>query len=188
MASETQPRCRLIISEPPLDSELLVMVTGSREWSFPVDQYIDLILLGVTTSESKKFKLIHGDCRGADTLAKEAAQRAGWSVQAYPAQWRVRKCVPKIVQIQGIPSTIHVEEEVYNPRAGFDRNQDLVDLNPHLVIAFHLRNSNGTRDCLKRLAQSTLKTAESSRLLKTLLVTESECLFLTPAELRSRYL
>lgn len=35
-----------------------------------------------------QFVLVHGDARGADTLAKEWAEHVGLPIEAYPADWK----------------------------------------------------------------------------------------------------
>jgi len=78
--------------------------------------------------------IIHGDCRGADRLAGQAAEQLGLTVRAYPAQW-----------------------DSHGRAAGPIRNQQMIDEeHPDLVIAFHddLTKSKGTRDMLQRAKRS----------------------------------
>ncbi len=71
--------------------------------------------------------IIHGDARGADTIAGEEAHALGFEVIAVPAQWRV-----------------------HGRAAGPIRNRVMLAMNPSRVLAFHddILNSKGTRDCV----------------------------------------
>lgn len=99
----------------------VVVVTGSRTWSNRESVAKRLKNLPPNTV------LIHGDCRGLDTLAKEEAIKLGFEVRAYPANW-----------------------DLYGKAAGPIRNQEMLNLKPALVIAFHqdLKTSKGTKDCV----------------------------------------
>ena len=53
----------------------------------------------------------------------------------------------------GMPTlTAEANWEFYGKRAGIIRNQTMVSLLPHYVIAFHedYENSKGTKDCVER--------------------------------------
>ena len=84
---------------------------------------------------TKPTLLIHGGARGADTIAKVIAIFIGIPVQEFPADWKT-----------------------YGKKAGSIRNQQMLDQDPDLVIAFHPRTgiTPGTRDMVtKALAKGT---------------------------------
>lgn len=109
-----------------------ILVTGSRTWT---DEQI------VRETLFKAYKLgydsvptiVHGACRGADSIAGEVAKDLGWNVEEFPAQW-----------------------DLFGKMAGPRRNQEMIDTNPDLVIVFHgdLFHSKGTLDMVKRAIQA----------------------------------
>ena len=80
--------------------------------------------------------VIEGEARGADTIAKEEAQRIGMRVLKYPAQWNT-----------------------YGRAAGPIRNREMLDQCPDLVLAFHsdLSKSKGTADCVREARKRGIK-------------------------------
>ncbi len=95
-----------------------VLVCGSRDW----EDY------GAIVRELTKLPydtvIIEGEARGADTLARQAASRQGYNVEAYPADWAQ-----------------------YGRAAGPIRNKQMLDEGkPDLVLAFSedIENSRGT--------------------------------------------
>lgn len=72
--------------------------------------------------------ILHGCCRGADTLAGLAAMVLGLPIQTFPADW-----------------------EKHGLAAGPIRNRQMLDEKPDLVIAFHpdLSKSKGTADTVR---------------------------------------
>jgi hypothetical protein len=71
--------------------------------------------------------LIHGDARGADTLAKEWALERGLTPEPYPANW-----------------------DKFKKAAGFIRNQEMIDRGkPHAAVAFP--GESGTSDMVDRI-------------------------------------
>lgn len=68
--------------------------------------------------------IIHGGARGADRIAGEIAAGLGFEVAVVPAEWR--------------------PGGVYNPRAGYERNAKMLDMEPDLVLAFWIGGSTGT--------------------------------------------
>ena len=97
-----------------------VLVCGGRGWRDEMVVWVELCRLrreGFTN-------VIHGGARGADSLADHAARRLGcFGVKEFPARW-----------------------EVYGRAAGMIRNEQMLDQEPDLVVAFHedLRRSRGT--------------------------------------------
>lgn len=96
-----------------------VVVCGSRDFANPfvmalaIDARIAALPAGTT--------VIHGDARGADRIAAEAAARHGHTVRAMLADW-----------------------DRHGRRAGIVRNLAMLDLRPDLVVAFWDGSSRGT--------------------------------------------
>lgn len=67
--------------------------------------------------------VMHGDARGADALAAQAALDLGFWVEAHPAEWKA-----------------------HGKAAGPIRNRQMLDMKPDLVIAFP--GGRGTADCV----------------------------------------
>jgi len=103
---------------------LRVLICGSRNW---LDKRI---IHRRMLSLPKRTTIIEGGARGADTIARQIAEKLGYAVEEYPANW-----------------------ELYGKAAGVLRNQQMLDEGkPELVIAFHedIENSRGTGDMVRR--------------------------------------
>ena len=98
----------------------VVMVTGSRDWS-------DRDIIEQAIRDENPTLLVLGDARGADTLALQIANDLKIPAIVHFAQW-----------------------SQYGRRAGPIRNQEMVDRNPDVCLAFPLENSRGTADAMKR--------------------------------------
>jgi hypothetical protein len=105
---------------------LVVLVCGDRRWD-DADAIrralMDLHNPGIAL-------LVHGGCRGADTLADEVAVSLGIPVRVFPAEWGR-----------------------YGRAAGPIRNRRMLEhTRPDLVLAFHpdLSRSKGTVDMVRR--------------------------------------
>jgi hypothetical protein len=97
-----------------------VLVCGGRE-------YANYEAVYRTLESFKACHVGHGGARGADSLAGQAAQRLGYEVSVFPAQW-----------------------DKFGPAAGCIRNQDMLrDFCPDMVIAF--KGGKGTEH-MKRTA------------------------------------
>jgi hypothetical protein len=101
-----------------------ILVCGDRNWR-------DMSIIG---RELKKFPpetiVIHGGAKGADTLGGFVAEKLGFKVLVFPANWKR-----------------------YGKAAGPIRNQVMIDEGmPELVLAFHenLSESKGTKDMVNR--------------------------------------
>lgn len=103
-----------------------VLACGDRRWSDMVT--IRRRLADLAEAELPEL-LIHGDAMGADRMAGYAAELLGIPTQPVPAEW-----------------------QRYGKRAGHIRNQQMLDMAPDLVLAFHdnLLASKGTRDMVRR--------------------------------------
>lgn len=101
-----------------------VLVCGDRNWT----EY--KCILARLQSLPPDTVVIHGGCRGADQLARQAAQALGFQTIEFPARWKR-----------------------YGRAAGPIRNkQMLCEGKPDLVLAFHhnLGKSRGTADTVRR--------------------------------------
>jgi len=102
---------------------MLVIVTGSRHWTNveSIRRRLSALPSGTT--------IIHGACRGADSIAGHVAIGLGFEVDPHPADW-----------------------SKYGNGAGIIRNLEMLLLNPDLVIAFHpdiSKKSRGTKHCVQ---------------------------------------
>jgi len=101
-----------------------ILICGDRNWTDrkAIEDYIKALPKGT--------QIIEGECRGADIIAREIAEKYGLEVYEFPAEWsRLGKA------------------------AGPIRNQAMIKYGkPDLVVAFHndLSKSKGTRNMLMR--------------------------------------
>jgi hypothetical protein len=104
-----------------MDKSYRILVTGSRDWT-------DDTVIGEALSEAIRLVwhdrgvvIVHGGCpTGADRMAHEWAEVFGVAVERHPANW----------QLNG-------------KRAGFIRNQKMVNLGADMVLAFIKDGSRG---------------------------------------------
>ena len=94
-----------------------VLVCGSRNWTDEYRVRRRLMQLPADT------QIIHGGCRGADSIADSVAKEARLPVIEVPADW-----------------------DRYGASAGPIRNRQMLDMGPKLVLAFHddIKKSKGT--------------------------------------------
>ena len=125
-----------------------ILVTGDRNWTDELKIFNTLMEIGFdypVDGENSSFNhditLIEGEARGADTLARIAAEKLDWTVIKVPAEWNK-----------------------YGKAAGPIRNQAMLDLDPDLVVAFHsdLENSRGTKDMVERAKKKGVKVTHIS--------------------------
>lgn len=114
-----------------------VLITGDRNWNERelIRQELDLL--------PRDTVIIHGDCRGADSLAGYVAYRLGFrDIRPYPARW-------------------YDVEGNFRKWAGPERNQEILDTNPdiELVLAFHhnIQDSKGTKDMINRAKKANVE-------------------------------
>jgi hypothetical protein len=106
-----------------------VLVCGSRYFDdySSLCRWLDHLLKRVLNTH--RVIIIHGACRGADTLAESYARSRGLFVEAYPADW-----------------------DRYGRSAGPKRNAKMIGI-ANAVVAFWDGNSVGTRDTIERAKQ-----------------------------------
>lgn len=103
-----------------------VLVCGDRDWDSYAEIDFDLDALAEIYGYDN-IVVIEGGCRGADTFALRWAQKRGVDYKDMPADW-----------------------DNLGDAAGPIRNRQMLDEEPHLVLAFHsnLSKSKGTLDCV----------------------------------------
>jgi len=84
---------------------------------------------------SKGSTVIHGGASGADTMAGDAALLLGCPVVVFLPDW-----------------------EKYGKRAGFVRNDEMLDEGPDLVIAFWNQTSKGTKYTIDKARERGIET------------------------------
>lgn len=94
---------------------MIVLVCGSREW-FRAD-----LIREKLAQLPRGTTIIHGAARGADTIAAAIAGQLGFDVIAFPVDWRRGR------------------------GAAFERNIEMLERRPDLVIAFQRDGSTGTQ-------------------------------------------
>lgn len=111
-----------------------VLITGSRAWS-DIDA-IRKALHETTQNEPDHLRItiVHGNALGADYMAGELADQAGFRVEVHRAEW-----------------------DKYGRFAGPVRNQKMVDLGADVCLAFPDAGSVGTWDCVKRAAMAGIR-------------------------------
>jgi len=99
-----------------------VLVCGDRNWTdeAPIRERLSKL--------PKDTIILEGGARGADTLARHAAEYLGLKVIEFPADWKK-----------------------HGRAAGPIRNREMLDQKPDLVVAFHsnLAASKGTADTVR---------------------------------------
>ena len=111
---------------------MIILVTGDREWKDAklIFNTIRDLHLSLRCPRKGITKVIQGGCKGADKLAKTAADNLGIPGRTYPAKWKQ-----------------------FGKGAGPIRNQEMLDKeHPDLVLAFHdnIKASKGTADMIRR--------------------------------------
>lgn len=128
---------------------MTVIVTGSRNWEdySTLRSYMDHVSY---INRARFTTIVHGDCKGADQLARQYAAEQGINVVAFPADWSLGN------------------------KAGPIRNQEMINwalrrsTNPSddvesawtevICIAFPLPQSKGTWDMIRRCERHKIKT------------------------------
>lgn len=129
-----------------------VLVTGSRDWP---DQKTVVCALNSqwlkAHKQGQKLVVVQGECpSGADRFAADWAEfrentgRFRVKNEPHPADWN-RDCDCHCTHAPRWKNGSR-----YCPVAGHLRNQKMVDLGADICIAFPLKDSRGTWDCMKR--------------------------------------
>ena len=107
-----------------------VLVTGSRDWDDPDSIYNELEWI---RQQQGDFTLVEGGCpTGADRIAADAFRASGMGhmVETWEADWRK-----------------------HGKRAGYLRNQAMIDSRPDKVLAF-IRNDSRGASMTARMART----------------------------------
>lgn len=108
-----------------------VLVTGSRRAVASARMKVDSALRDLLGDEP--VTIIHGDAPGIDSIADKVAERYGFNVYRFPAEW-------DWYAAHGV-----------REQAGRERNQEMLDtMQPDLVLAFPGKRSIGTWDMVRR--------------------------------------
>jgi hypothetical protein len=104
-----------------------IVVTGSRHWTDP-QLIIDALVRVMSMSGDHRFIIVHGDAKGADTIARAWAEERMIPCEAWPANW-----------------------DAEGKGAGPKRNRRMLDAGARIVLAFPIggrATSPGTHDCI----------------------------------------
>jgi hypothetical protein len=103
---------------------MIVLICGDRHWTN--EEAIENYILSLPSDST----IIHGACRGADTIAHKMALKHGLKVYEFPAEWGL-----------------------HGFAAGPIRNRKMLEQgDPEVVVAFHdnLEKSKGTKDMIRQ--------------------------------------
>ena len=118
-----------------------ILICGSRDWNdfSTIKKYLEELKHTYThQNEIAPITIIHGGCKGADSIAGYLASQCGFQVRVFKADW-----------------------SKYGKAAGPIRNQQMLDEGkPNLVVAFHnaLESSKGTLDMVSRARNAGITT------------------------------
>lgn len=112
-----------------------ILICGSREWNDfqTIKNYLEKLC---EECKSIDITIIHGGCKGADSIAGYLAKQLKMNVIVYKADWNT-----------------------HGKSAGPKRNQQMLDEGkPECVIAFHndINNSKGTLDMITRAKKNNI--------------------------------
>lgn len=105
-----------------------ILMCGSRTWQDPTP--INTVLLGMA-HQIDGLTVIHGDARGADEIVSRLVALHGYERQVFHADWAL-----------------------HGRRAGYLRNQAMLDASPTLVWAFRASGPSPGTDMMVRMARS----------------------------------
>lgn len=105
-----------------------IIMCGSR--TFNRVGVIRETLQKISASTDGPITIVHGDARGADRLAAEVAKWMGMQVEAVPADW-----------------------DTHGKRAGYVRNQEMLDRGADAVYAFRSAGESRGTDMMVDLAR-----------------------------------
>lgn len=130
---------------------MIVLVCGGRYYKDKTCLFIELFSFHYNTSCITL--LINGGATGADTLSTMWAFQNKIPFREFAAKWTDLEAPGAVIR--------NGRFGYYNTRAGFDRNQEMIDVGkPEFVIAFP--GGNGTADMVKRARKAGLTPLEIS--------------------------
>lgn len=108
-----------------------LLITGSRTWTDRGAIRDALRDWWDSTGRNPEAILVSGSCpKGVDRICEEVWEHNGLTVERHPAKWRK-------------------PDGSKDWKAGFTRNEVMVDTKPDKVIAFIHNGSNGTAHCIR---------------------------------------
>ena len=107
-----------------------LLVTGSRGWKDTNRIHKELVLIHNAWG-GPAIELVHGGAVGADRLAESEAQLLGWKTTPVEADWKLS-----------------------GRRAGIERNEKMMLMQPAACLAFWDGNSRGTEDMIRRCVRN----------------------------------
>lgn len=112
-----------------------VLVTGSRDWDDEAQLYAAFAAVFLDVGK-EKVSLVSGNCpTGADKMAEDLFKAMGYEIERHPADWGT-----------------------FGKRAGYIRNQAMVDSGPDLCVGFVKNNSRGASMTVKLAEGAGIKT------------------------------
>jgi uncharacterized phage-like protein YoqJ len=111
-----------------------ILITGSRTWDDP--EFVDDAICDVIMSHYNEtdFVVVHGTAKGAD-------QMAGWAVDRLQREWS--STTGRTVREERHPANWNEDGK----RAGYLRNQEMVDAGADICLAFIHNDSKGATMC-----------------------------------------
>jgi hypothetical protein len=108
-----------------------ILITGSRTWTNKVSIADAIRQAWVDAGKPYRVTVVHGGARGADYIADVFAKRMRFHTEKHDANW-----------------------EEFGKRAGYIRNQKMVDLGADICLAFIRNESSGATMCVELAEKS----------------------------------
>jgi hypothetical protein len=112
-----------------------ILVCGSRDWN-DFSKIENILKTYANTENNNSNTIIHGGCRGADSIGGYIGKKLNMNIAVYKAQWNK-----------------------YGKAAGPIRNQQMIDEGkPDIVYAFHscIEKSKGTKDMVNKAIENNI--------------------------------
>lgn len=111
-----------------------ILVTGSRKYS-DREAFDRVVRAALGQRELSGVVMVSGAAKGLDRIAEDWAKDNGVRVERYPADW-----------------------DRYKLEAGSKRNQIMIDTGADVCLAFPMKGSIGTYDCIRRAKSAGIET------------------------------
>ena len=124
-----------------------VIIAGSRG----IEDYnllCEIVEKAIKILKIKPTEIVSGAAKGVDMLGEKWARDNGVNLVQFYAKWNdTKNCefMPKF----------NAQGKAYNPRAGFDRNQEMAEY-ADALIAINIGDTPGTNDMVKRAKKENL--------------------------------
>jgi len=103
-----------------------ILITGSRNWPDRVAVANAIRQAWIDADKPYRVTVVHGGARGADYIADQFAKHMRFEIEQHVADW-----------------------DKYGKRAGYVRNQQMVDSGIDICLAFIYNESKGATMCAK---------------------------------------